>query len=459
MNDFAATHQRTSARERLRGWRPKIRHTMPQPGETLPPGPRAPIAIQSLRVWGARDTYFPAMQKRFGDTFTLKAAPIGNIVVVCGPEDVRTVALGGPDKFPVGENNALFEPLLGKRTVLALDGAAHRAERKRMMPAFHGERIAAVVSIMERLVEEEVTSWPVGTWFPLVEPMRNLTLNVIVRVVMGVEERERADELLTALRHLVEMKTLDLLMWIWPQLTRIEPWRSSVQGLDHADDMLYEEIDRRRRDPDRQQRPDVLSTLLDGNPDDELVRDELATLLTGGYETTAVASAWMFERLLRHPDALARVRAGLDDPNDEYRTAVVKEALRLRPLSYNLGRRISEPVELGGYRLPAGTFVWPSIAAIHTDRRIWGYDAREFRPERWLEPNPPVRSFLPFGGGAHRCVGALFAQTEMEIILRTVLRHVDLQPDRMDDESAVMRSIILAPKRGVRVRVARRISG
>lgn len=459
MNDFATTYPRTSARERLQGWRPEIRHPAPQPGEALPPGPRTPVALQSLRVWGGRNTYFPAMQERFGDTFSLHVAPIGKIVAVCGPEDVRKVALGGPETFPVGEQNAMFEPLLGRRTVLALDGAAHRSERKRMMPAFHGARIAGVVSTMEQLTEEEVSSWPVGRSFPLVERMRALTLKVIVRVIMGVEEGARADRLRSALRRVVNIRTLDLFMWVWPQLTRIGPWRRAVQALDHADDLLYEEIERRRRDPDRQQRPDMLSMLLDGSPDEELVRAELVTLLLGGFETTAVASAWMFERLLRHPDALARVRAGLDDPKDEYRTAVLKETLRLRQVSYNVGRRISEPVEVGGYRLPAGTFVWPSLAAIHTDRRVWGDDADEFRPERWLEPDPPSRVYLPFGGGAHRCLGAQFAQTEMEVILRTVLGHVDLRPDRLDAEAGAMRNIILVPKRGARVRVARRISG
>ncbi|GID91085.1 cytochrome P450 [Amorphoplanes digitatis] len=196
--------------------------------------------------------------------------------------------------------------------------------------------------------------------------------------------------------------------------------------------------------------------LLDGEPDDDLVRSEVVTLLTGGHETTAVATAWMFERLLRHPAALERVRAGLDRDDDRFRAAVIKETLRLRQVSYNVGRRIAEPVEAGGYRLPAGTFVWPSLAAIHTDRGAWGRDAERFRPERWLEPDPPERAYLPFGGGAHRCLGAMFALTEMDVILRTVLRAVDLRAVGARDERGVMRNIIMVPSRGARVRVARR---
>jgi cytochrome P450 len=459
MSDLAATYPRTSGRERFRGWRPEISHAVPQPGDSLPPGPRTPVTLQSLRLWGARHTYFPAMQARFGDIFSLSVAPMGKIVVVCGLEDARRVAFGAPGTFPVGENNALFVPLLGRRSVLVLDGAAHRSERKRLMPALHGERIAGVVSLMEQLTEQEVSSWPVGSSFSLMERMRELTLRVIIRVVMGVEERDRADQFVTALHRVVGITLLDWLVWAWPQLARVGPWRGLVQSLDHADALMHQEIDRRRRDPHRRQRPDVLSMLLDGDADDQLVRDELVTLLTGGHETTAVAVSWMFERLLRHPAALARVRAGLDAPKDEYRTAVIKETLRSRSVNYNLGRRTSEPVELGGYRLPAGTFVWPSIDAVHSDRRIWGDDVAEFRPERWLEPGTPERAFFPFGGGAHHCLGAVLAQTEMEVILRTVLRRVDLQPDRMTDEGARMRNIMLVPRRGARARVTRRISG
>ncbi|MFF7633250.1 cytochrome P450 [Kitasatospora sp. NPDC008050] len=448
--------------ERLQGWRPEIHPTVPSPGEELPPGPRTPAALQSLLVWSGRNTYFPAVRARYGDTFTLRVAPIGRLVVLCAPEDVRTVVLGGPQTYPVGENNALFEPLLGKRTVLALDGPMHRSERRRMMPAVHGERLARVVPLMEQLAAEEVARWPVGGTVTLVDRMRELTLRVIVRTVLGVEEPARLDRFVAALRQVVDIKTPDMLMWVWPRLAGVGPWRRKARRLDHADELLFEEIGRRRRDAGREGRPDVLAALLDGGAgevDDELVRVELVTLLAGGFETTAVASAWMFERLLRHPHVLVRLRKGLDDPQDEYRMAVVRETLRLRQTSYNVARRLTAPVELGGYRLPAGTFVWPSLAAIHSDPGIWGPDAAAFRPERWLEPDPPLRAFLPFGGGVHRCLGAQFAEVEMEVILRTVLRHVELRPDRWTDEPATMRNIVLVPQRGARVRVVRRLGG
>jgi cytochrome P450 len=392
------------------------------------------------------------MQRRFGDTYTLRVTPIGKLVVVCRPEDVRKVALGHPGTFPVGENNALFMPLLGERSVIALDGAEHRAERKKMHPPLHGDRLARAVSVMEQLTEDEVSTWPNGE-LTLIDSMRRLTLRVISRVVLGIDE---GHELHTSMREVINFQVRDLLAWIWPQLTHLRPWRRTTESIDHNDDLLYEEIARRRQDPTRVERPDVLSMLIDSGPNDELIRVELLAMLIGGFETTAVQAAWMFERLVRHPEALARVREGLSEPEDDYRTAVVKESLRLRQVGYNIGRRITEPVELGGYRLPAGTFIWPSLGAVHTDPRVWGDDAEEFRPERWLSPDVPVHAFLPFGGGVHRCLGAAFAQVELEVILRNVLRHADLAPDRPEAEPAVMRNVVMAPKRGARVLVTRR---
>ncbi|WP_181043291.1 cytochrome P450 [Actinokineospora auranticolor] len=446
----------TSVVDRLRNWKPDIRRPIPGPGESLPPGPRAPLAYQSVRVWGSRNTYFPALQRRYGDTFLIRTAPLGEVVVLCDPADVRRVALGGPDLFPVAENNALFVPLLGARTVLALDGEPHRRERRRMTPPLHGERVARAVSIMERLASDEVASWPVGRTFKLVEGMRRLTLRVIVKVVLGVDDPARAERLIKALHRVIDVKVLDMLMWTWPRLADHGPWRRAVEALEHADTLLYEEIARRRADPDRDARPDVLAMLLDGEPDDDLVRVELLTLLTGGYETTAVASAWMFERVLRHPAVLARLRDGLDDDKDDYRTAVIKETLRLRPVSYNVGRKTTRPTDLGGHRIPAGTFVWPSLAALHTDPETWGPNPHTFDPERWFDPAVPTKAFLPFGGGVHRCLGAVLAQVEMDVILRTVLRQVDIHPTHPRDEPQTMRNIVLVPKHGTKARVTRR---
>ncbi|MCP2321467.1 Cytochrome P450 [Nocardia amikacinitolerans] len=442
--------------ERLIDWRGTT--TTPTRLRGLPPGPRTPLPVQTFRIWGARQHFLPAMQRRYGDVFTLHVAPVGQLVVVCDPDEIRKIFRGKPEVFHTGGGNSLLRPIAGPRSVVTLNGQPHRAERRRMTPPFHGERIAAVLSTMEELTERELSRWPIDQSFPLLARTQQLSLDIIVRVVMGVVDSGRAEELGKALRRFLAVNLVDMPMWLWPRLARVWPWRRVVREMDHADSLIYSEIAHRRGDPERSRRSDVLAMLLDDDPDDDLVRDELVTLLVAGHETAAVGLAWMFERLLRSPNALARVNEGLDDPHDPYRAAVVKEALRVRPVVYNVSRRITEPLELAGYQLPAGTFLAPSIGALHSDTRIWGSDAGEFRPERWLEADPPQHAWIPFGGGARRCVGALFAQTEMETVLRTVLRHVELVPDRSTDELQKMHNITVVPNRGTRVRVVKRLT-
>jgi cytochrome P450 len=347
-------------------------------------------------------------------------------------------------------------PIVGRHSVLTLDAPDHKPERKRMMPAFHNERTAALTATMRQIAEEEARSWPVGESISLLDRAYELTLDIMVRVVFGVSDLRDAAELGTALRRISDIRLIDILLWIRPELGRVWPWRNVRRNLERANELIYAEITRRRRDPQRANRADALSMLLEDQSDDEVVRDEVMTLLVAGHETTAVALAWLFERLVRHPAAIARLREGLDEPKDPYRTAVYKEALRVRPVIHNVARRITEPIELGGYLLPTGISVLPAVGAVHYDPRNWGPDARQFRPERWLEGNLPQHAWMPFGGGVRRCIGAAFAQAEIENVLSAVLRTVDLDAVQPADESGVMRNITMIPRQGARVRVVRR---
>jgi cytochrome P450 family 135 len=441
----------TSAR--ISSWQRTANTSRVTSAEGLPPGPRLPQVLQSLLVWTQRQRFVPAMHRRYGDTFTVNAEPTGYGVVLRNPDDLRTIFRGDPEVFHAGEGNALLAPLVGKRSVLTMDAPEHVVERRRMLPPFHGERIARVVALMEEETEREVAQWPVGRDFELLPRMQALTLSIIVRVVLGVDERERAEAVGAALRRVLRFGLRDMLLWVWPGLQRVRPWSNIVRDLDRADQLIYAEIERRRTDPGRAERPDVLSMLLDGDPDPELVRDELVTLLVAGHETTAVALSWTFERLLRHSGALDKVRAGLDDARDPYRAAVAKEVLRLRPVIMNIARRVTQPVELAGRTMPAGTLLLPSIIGIQTDPKIWGPDAAYFRPERWLSGDQPTYAWIPFGGGARRCLGATFALTEIDAVLRTVLRRIELRADRPQDESLRMHHITLVPSRGARVHV------
>jgi cytochrome P450 family 135 len=442
-----------TASTRISSWQQTLTASRVTSAEGLPPGPQLPSALQSVLIWTQRQRFIPAMHRRYGDTFTVNAEPTGFGVVLRDPDDLRTIFRGDPEIFHAGEGNALLAPLVGRRSVLTMDAPDHIEERRRMLPPFHGERIARVVALMEEETEREIAQWPIDQDFALLPRMQELTLNIIVRVVLGVDEVDRADAVGAALRRVLEIRLRDMLLWVLPSLQRLRPWSNIVRDLDRADELIYAEIARRRADPARAERPDVLSMLLDGDPDPELVRDELVTLLVAGHETTAVALSWTFERLLRHSGALSKVRAGLDDPRDPYRAAVAKEALRLRPVIMNIARRLTQPVELAGHMMPAGTLLLPSIIGIHTDPKIWGPDAGYFRPGRWLSGDQPTYAWIPFGGGARRCLGATFALTEMDAVLRTVLRRIELRADRPQDESLRMHHITLVPSRGARVHV------
>jgi cytochrome P450 family 135 len=451
--------QAPSTRDRLYGWKaaaPLDHSHVPETPIALPPGPRTPGLLQTVLVWGYRPQYLPRMHEKFGDTFTLNSAPVGRLVVTRDADAIREIFRTSPDIAHAGEGNSLLRPLVGNNSVLTLDAPEHQPARKRLLPPFHGARIARVVSLMEEATAREVATWPVGEDFPLLERTQALTLDIIVRVVMGVDDPARAKRLGDALRGVLNLRITDMLMWVAPGLHRLWPWRNVIRQLDRADELLYEEIERRRNDPDRASRPDVLSMLVDGDADPAVVRDELVTMLAAGHETTAVGLAWTFELVLRHPEVLERLRSGLDDDRDPYRTAVVKEALRVRPVIFNVARRLMEPMQLGGFSLPAGQFVLPSISGLQTDPRIWGSDAAEFRPERWEDSAVPSHAWIPFGGGTRRCLGALFAQTEMETVLRTVLRQVEMRAVG-DAEKQRMHHITVVPARGTRVQVTNRL--
>jgi cytochrome P450 len=442
-----------TTRTRISSWQQTAGASRVTSADGLPPGPRLPRVLQSLMIWTQRQRFIPAMHRRYGDTFTVNAEPTGYGVVLRNPDDLRTIFRGDPEVFRAGDANALLAPVVGRRSVLTMDAPEHVAERRRMLPPFHGERIARVVALMAEETEGEVAQWPTGRDFELLPRMQALTLSIIVRVVLGVDEDDRAEAVGAALRRVLAFRLRDMLLWLWPGLQRLRPWRNVVRDMDRADELIFAEIARRRMDPERTERPDVLSMLLEGDPDPELVRDELVTLLVAGHETTAVALSWTFERLLRHSGALAKVRTGLDDPRDPYRSAVAKEVLRLRPVIMNVARRLTQPVELAGHIMPAGTLLLPSIIGVQTDPGIWGPDAAYFRPERWLSGDQPTYAWIPFGGGARRCLGATFALKEMDAVLRTVLRRVELRADRPHDESQRMHHITLVPSRGARVHV------
>ena len=428
---------------------------------TLPPGPRLPRFLQTLGFLLVPARFVDTCRRRYGDVVTFSSLFDPRFVMVFEPELVKQIFRGSPERLRAGEANAVLGPVVGDRSVLLLDGAEHLRQRRLMLPPFHGERMRTYETVMREAADRMVDSWPVGEPFTLLPQMQSMTLDVIMSTVFGVAEGPRQEELKRRIRGLVDpvgSRVGVLLMAVSGGRFGSAAGRSFEERRRLLDELIYEEIARRRSAPDLEEREDVFSMLLlardeEGRPmTDQELRDELVTLLVAGHETTATGLAWAFELLLRHPAALERLKS---EPagEDSYLDAVVKETLRLRPVVLAVGRVVrEEPFEVGGYVIPPGVEINPSIAAIH--RRDDRYpDPRAFRPERFLGSDAPdTYSWLPFGGGTRRCLGASFATFEMRIVIRRVLERARLAPASRSPEKGVRRGITFVPKRGVRVR-------
>jgi cytochrome P450 family 135 len=439
---------------------PKATATSPAT-PTLPPGPRLPRALQTLR-WGARPMRFMLdCRERYGDMFTVRIAQEETWVMLSDPEHVKQVFTGDPAVFHAGEANTILLPLVGDHSVLLLDDEAHMQQRKLLLPPFHGKRMARYGELMRDVAVAEIESWPKGQPFQLQPRMQALTLEVIIQAVLGVRDGERLEQLRTTLRGLLtdvmDPVAAALLALLGPRRFRRLPMVRRT--LAPTDELLYEEIARRRADPGLAEREDILSLLLqarheDGQPmTDVELRDEMVTLLVAGHETTATALSWAAERLTRHPDKLARLRDEVLAGEDAYLDAVVKETLRLRPVLPIVVRRLTEPVEIGGHLLPEGTRVAPCIYLVHRREDVYP-EPHAFRPERFLEQAAGTYTWIPFGGGVRRCLGASFALFEMKQVLSALVERVRIEAAQPESERVRRRMITLAPSRGGEVVVA-----
>jgi cytochrome P450 len=422
---------------------------------SLPPGPSAPRVLQTTR-WIARPAAFmEEAARRYGDMFTLKIANEGTWVFLSDPDAVKQVFTGDPRLLHAGEANIVLLPVLGSHSVLLLDDDAHMAQRKLMLPSFHGERMRGYEETMADVAVREIERWPAGEPLSAWPTMQAITLEVIMRTVFGVRETARLERLGEALRDSLGFATQPVRM---AMLAMLGPRRITELGLVRAkleptDELIYEEIRERRRAPDLAERDDVLSLLLQARHDDgsemsdKELRDELMTLLVAGHETSATALSWALDALTHHPGALERLRAEVDGGDDAYLDAVIKETLRLRPVIALVLRRLTEPMEIGGRLLPAGVNVAPCIYLLH--RRPDVYDEpRAFRPERFLDKQPGTYTWIPFGGGVRRCLGASFAQFEMKVVLRELVSRLDIRAARPEPERRIRRAIVFAPERG-----------
>lgn len=429
-----------------------------------PPGPSIPSALQTLR-WVARPIEFMEQSRRtYGEVFSIRFAGFNTPMILVSDPDLVKAAYSNPaNALPEGRI-ALLQPVLGEKSVILLDGEEHMARRKLMLPAFHGERMRSYEDVMKEAIDREIESWPVNEVFPVHERMQAVTLEVILRTVFGVTEGERLDRLRVLLG-----KTLERIsVGGWP-LINLFTGRFGIpagppgltESLRQIDLELNGLINERRADPGLEDRTDILSMMAaaefaDGTRMDENeLRDQLMTLLVAGHETTATALAWTFDLVLRDARVLGLLKSEMAEGGDEYLRATISEALRLRPVIPIAGRILDEAVEVDGIRLEAGTNLAPSIWMAHTRADTYP-EPFAFRPERFLENPPETYSWIPFGGGVRRCLGAAFAEFEMRVVLTEVLSRCDLRPAEKSPQRISRRNITLSPKTGTPVVMTRR---
>jgi cytochrome P450 len=435
-------------------------------GSSLPPGPRLPRRLQGLALALRPASFIDACHRRYGDVVVFRGWD-GCTAMVFDPELVKQVLQAPPGRLRAGKARSELAPVVGERSVVVLDGPEHIRQRRLLLPSFHGERMRAYEAMIREATDRAIEAWPVNRPFTLLPSMQSLTLDVIARVVFGVDDAVRAKELKGRLRRIVDPAP-DRLRQILPAMTsRRSNGGASPRSdarLRLVDELLYEEISRRRAALDLCERDDLLSVLLFSRDEtgqamsDEELRDELVTLLVAGYETTALALAWAFELLLRDRPVLKRVLDELSDGADGYLDAAIKETLRLRPLGPGVSRVVcDEPYELGGYLIPPGARIQAPIAAIHRRPDLYP-EPLAFRPERFLGPEAPDQhAWLPFGGGTRRCLGASFATFEMKLVIGRVLERARLglvgrRLGRNVRKGIMLRrGVMFAPQKGVRV--------
>jgi cytochrome P450 len=424
----------------------------------MPPGPPLPRAVQTAAFMVGGMRFLNACRRRYGDAVTFGTLFDSRFVMLFEPSLIKELFQGSADRLHAGEANAMLGPIVGERSVLLLDGAEHLRHRRLLLPPFHGRRMQGYAKLIRESTDLEIDAWPVREPFPMIPSMQSLTLRVITRAVFGFEAGADEQELRAQLRAMIDPVGRPRGMMVLFMLARQRSDRPAIRRFEESrravDEILFAEIARRRDDPELADRDDVFSALLLAEDEvgerlsDREVRDELMTLLLAGHETTATGLAWTFDLLLHHPGPHKLALEG----DDAYLDAVVKESLRMRPVIPGVGRVVSiEPLALNGWLIPPGVEINPSIRIMHQRDDLYP-NAAAFRPERFLGPDAPdTYTWIPFGGGTRRCLGASFAQMEMRIVLQRVLERCALRAVDPKLDEIQFRGITQAPRNGVMV--------
>jgi cytochrome P450 family 135 len=431
----------------------------PKPASAVP-GPRVPGVLQTLLgiVWPLEGRL--ALRERYGGVFRTRDTLIGELFHIGERELIEEVFKLKPAQFNVSEPRQVMEPVAGPSSILLLDGEPHMQMRKLMLPPFHGEAISSYADLIEQVTDREIDSWHPGQTIRTRTVAQRITMEVIIRAVFGITDPERVAELQRVLPRLASPHPF--LLFVQRDLGPRSPWGRFIRLRDHVDRLLYEEIEQRRVAPDRDTRDDILSLLLAARDEagepltNRELRDELVTILLAGHETTATSIGWAFERLLRTPRALERLTEEVEaGESSDYLDAVIKETLRVRPVVPEVFRAPTEPIELGGYVFAAGSQLAASILLVQFDPKLYPPDPRAFRPERFLDGAPDPYTWVPFGGGVRRCLGAAFATLEMKVVISTILARARLRAPGAHGEKARFRGVTMLPSRGGQAVIAR----
>ncbi len=430
-----------------------------RPGKR-PPALRLPKIAQGIAFAAIRRRTMRYGRNRLGQVFAINVPFFRRTVIVSDPALVRSVFTASTDDLVNVRPN--LSRVFGPGSVFALDGKEHRDRRKLLAPPFHGQSIKNYEKAIEEETLRESATWPEGKEFRTLEPMNRITLNVILRTVFGADGAE-LDTLREIIPPWVKLGSRMASLPKPPFATgRHSPWGKLEEFRRTFDAVVFTLIDKAEADPDLDNRSDILALLLRSRYDDgtamsrQDVSDELLTLLGAGHETTASSLGWAFERLRRHPDVLAKLVAEVDEGGSDYRQATILELQRARTVIDFAGRHVAAPkFDLGEWEIPHGYSVLVSIADLHENPDVFPHPER-FDPQRFLDHKPPTYAWLPFGGGTRRCIGAAFANTEMDVVLRTILQRFEIETDDAPAEKVHHRGVAYTPKDGGRVVVRRR---
>ena len=437
----------------------------------LPPAVALPRLLQTLK-FAARPLGFNLEpHRRFGDVWQISILSRDEpMAVTCHPDHVESLFKAKPEDAPSLAGESPLRPILGPNSVLTLTGERHMRERKLLLPPFHGEAVQRYIEKITAIAEREIDRWTVGRPFALAPRMQAVTLDVIMGGIFGIDGTPAPGtpehRMRQTFRKLLRLTTRPAWQLIeLRNLGHAEPRALMRATLKPADEQLYAAIRARREAGDTVGQTDILSLLLeareeDGQPlSEEHIRDELISLVLAGHETTANSLAWTFERLVRAPAAYQRLREIVraeDGGADDYVEATVYEGMRTRPVVPMVVRVVKRPWRLGEYVVRPGTPVAISIAALHHREDVYP-DSHAFRPERFLDDKPGTYTWIPFGGGIRRCLGASLAMAEQRVVLRAIARRTDLVAPERKPEPGRQRNVTMIPARGGRVIVERKL--